>query len=316
MFESDPARTILAPGADGALTGLRVIEISSFVAAPLGGMTLAQLGADVIRIDPIGGAADQARWPRTADGASLYWAGLNKGKRSVTIDFRSQRGQELITALITAPGQDRGILLTNAVGRRFLEHETLRRHRPDLIQVVVSGYRDGSAAVDYTVNAALGFPWLTGPAELAAPVNHVLPAWDIACGLNAAANTPPGTAGTTGPTGPGRAGTPAGTAGPVPRATAPGHVPASPPPRYPAAVTAPTLPAAAGMPAARSDPVPGTPEPGTGAALRAPDEPEPAGPEPADPGPAEPAGPDPEDNDDGGITPKATHRPPITAPQV
>src|SRR6202167_4666777 len=180
-----------APGggpqaADDVLAGLRVIEISSFVAAPLGGMTLAQLGADVIRVDPIGGAADQARWPRTADGASLYWAGLNKGKRSVTVDFRPPRGQELIPGLITAPGPDRGILLTNAVGRRFLEHETLRRHRPDLIQVVVRGHRDGSPAVDYTVNAALGFPWLTGPSELATPVNHVLPAWDMACGLHAA----------------------------------------------------------------------------------------------------------------------------------
>ena len=172
--------------ADGVLAGLRVIEISSFVAAPLGGMTLAQLGADMIRVDPVGGAADQARWPRTSDGASLYWAGLNKGKRSVTIDFRSPRGRELIAALVTAPGPDRGILLTTAVGRRFLEHGTLRRHRPDLIQVVVSGYRDGSPAVDYTVNAALGFPWLTGPEELAAPVNHVLPAWDMACGLHAA----------------------------------------------------------------------------------------------------------------------------------
>jgi 2-methylfumaryl-CoA isomerase len=170
----------------GVLAGLRVIEVSSFVAAPLGGMTLAQLGADVIRVDPVGGAADQARWPPTADGASLYWAGLNKGKRSVTIDFRSPRGQELIARLITAPGPDRGILLTNAVGRRFLEYETLRRHRPDLIQITVSGYRDGSPAVDYTVNAALGFPWLTGPTELAAPVNHVLPAWDMACGLHAA----------------------------------------------------------------------------------------------------------------------------------
>jgi 2-methylfumaryl-CoA isomerase len=170
----------------GVLAGLRVIEVSSFVAAPLGGMTLAQLGADVIRVDPVGGAADKTRWPRTADGASLYWAGMNKGKRSVTIDFRSPRGQALIADLITAPGPDRGILLTNAIGRRFLEHETLRRHRPDLIQVVVSGHRDGSAAVDYTVNAALGFPWLTGPEELAAPVNHVLPAWDMACGLHAA----------------------------------------------------------------------------------------------------------------------------------
>jgi 2-methylfumaryl-CoA isomerase len=117
---------------DGVLAGLRVIEVSSFVAAPLGGMTLAQLGADVIRVDPVGGAADQTRWPRTAEGASLYWAAMNKGKRSVTIDFRSPRGQELIAGLITAPGADRGILLTNAVGRRFLEHETLRRRRPDL----------------------------------------------------------------------------------------------------------------------------------------------------------------------------------------
>jgi 2-methylfumaryl-CoA isomerase len=170
----------------GVLAGLRVIEVSSFVAAPLGGMTLAQLGADVIRVDPVGGAPGTTPWARTAGGASLYWAGMNKGKRSVTIDFRSPRGQALVAGLITAPGPDRGILLTNAIGRRFLEHETLRRRRPDLIQVVVSGHRDGSAAVDYTVNAALGFPWLTGPEELAAPVNHVLPAWDMACGLHAA----------------------------------------------------------------------------------------------------------------------------------
>ena len=52
----------------GILDGLRVIEGSAFVAAPLGGMTLAQLGADVIRFDPIGGGLDRARWPVTADG--------------------------------------------------------------------------------------------------------------------------------------------------------------------------------------------------------------------------------------------------------
>ena len=52
----------------GILEGLRVIEGSAFVAAPLGGMTLAQLGADVIRFDPIGGGLDRGRWPVTADG--------------------------------------------------------------------------------------------------------------------------------------------------------------------------------------------------------------------------------------------------------
>jgi 2-methylfumaryl-CoA isomerase len=48
-------------------------------------MTLAQLGADVIHVDPVGGAADTTRWPPAPSGASLYWTGLNKGKRSVTL---------------------------------------------------------------------------------------------------------------------------------------------------------------------------------------------------------------------------------------
>ena len=69
-----------------------MIEGSAFVAAPLGGMTLAQLGADVIRFDQIGGGLDHGagRWP--ADGQSLFWAGLNKGKRSIQVDLRSPAG--------------------------------------------------------------------------------------------------------------------------------------------------------------------------------------------------------------------------------
>ena len=89
------------------LDGLRVIEGAAFVAAPLCGMTLGQLGADVIRFDPIEGGLDARRWPITRDGKSLYWAGLNKGKRSIAVNTRSPEGQELITALITAPGAGR-----------------------------------------------------------------------------------------------------------------------------------------------------------------------------------------------------------------
>ena len=62
---------------NGVLKGLRVVEGSAFVAAPLGGMTLAQLGADVIRFDPIGGGLDYGRWPITSEGSSLFWAGMN-----------------------------------------------------------------------------------------------------------------------------------------------------------------------------------------------------------------------------------------------
>ncbi|PPI99636.1 CoA transferase [Nocardia nova] len=166
------------------LAGVRVIEVSSFVAAPLCGLTLSQLGADVVRIDPVGGAGDRNRWPVTAAGESIYWTGLNRGKRSMTCDMRSPEGQRLVQRLITAPGG--GILVTNAGGRAWLGHATLRELRPDVITVRITGTADGGAAVDYTVNAATGFPLITGPTEHAGPVNHVLPAWDVATGLYAA----------------------------------------------------------------------------------------------------------------------------------
>jgi 2-methylfumaryl-CoA isomerase len=171
-----------APEAARPLAGVRIVEISSFVAVPLAGMTLAQLGAEVIRVDPIGGAADYHRWPITDDGESIYWAGLNKGKRSVAADMRSPEGQDLVQRLIAGSG----VLMTNVAGRQWHSYDTLAQLRPDLIHVEVSGRADGGTGVDYTVNAAIGFPMVTGPAELAAPVNHVLPAWDVACGVYAA----------------------------------------------------------------------------------------------------------------------------------
>ncbi|MET0473564.1 MAG: CoA transferase [Mycobacterium sp.] len=161
------------------LAGVRIIEISSFVAVPLAGMTLAQFGAEVIRVDPVGGAADYHRWPVTSEGESIYWAGLNKGKLSAAIDARSAEGQELITRLIV----DGGVLITNVAGRQWHSYETLVKSRPDLIHVEVSGRADGGTGVDYTVNAGIGFPMVTGPTGCASPVNHVLPAWDVTCGL-------------------------------------------------------------------------------------------------------------------------------------
>jgi 2-methylfumaryl-CoA isomerase len=170
----------------GILEGMRVVEGSAFVAAPLGGMTLAQLGADVIRFDPIGGGLDRNRWPVTEDGKSLFWAGMNKGKRSVQLDLRSPAGQELATALITAPGEESGLFLTNFPARGWLDYEALQGGREDLIMVSINGNHDGTSAVDYTVNPATGFPWATGPRHLSVPFNHLLPAWDAITGTLAA----------------------------------------------------------------------------------------------------------------------------------
>jgi 2-methylfumaryl-CoA isomerase len=163
------------------LSDLRVVEVSAFVAAPLGGMTLAQLGADVIRIDPIGGNIDYRRWPVTDDGTSLYWAALNKAKRSVALDLGSPRGREIAQALIAAPGEGGGILLSNLPASGWMGYEALSALRDDLIMLRLTGNPDGSAAVDYTVNCASGFPMATGRGG--EPVNHVLPAWDVAAGL-------------------------------------------------------------------------------------------------------------------------------------
>jgi 2-methylfumaryl-CoA isomerase len=164
------------------LTGISVVEVSSFVAAPLCGMTLSQLGAQVIRIDPIGGASDVKRWPLAASGTSIYWTGLNKGKRSATIDLRSPDGQELVQRLIV---EGDGIVVTNAV-LPWLSHDLLAAKRSDVIHVQLLGRSDGSTGVDYTVNAATGYPLVTGPVNHSGPINHVLPAWDVCCGLYAA----------------------------------------------------------------------------------------------------------------------------------
>jgi 2-methylfumaryl-CoA isomerase len=171
----------------GILSGLRVVEGSAFVAAPLGGMTLAQLGADVIRFDQLGGGLDYTRWPLAASGQSLFWAGLNKGKRSISLDLRSDQGRELATELICAgDGPDTGLLLTNFPARGWLAYDRLVERRADLVMVALTGNPDGTSEVDYTVNPATGFPWATGPRNLAEPLNSVLPAWDIATGSLAA----------------------------------------------------------------------------------------------------------------------------------
>jgi 2-methylfumaryl-CoA isomerase len=168
------------------LEDLRIVEFSAFVAAPLGGMTMAQMGAEVIRIDPIGGGIDHYRWPVTDSGASLYWAGLNKAKRSVALALDKPEGRELAKAIATAPGPGGGIVLTNLPPLAGLDYASLKAARDDTIMLRLIGNRDGSAAVDYTVNAASGFPLVTGPQPDKGPgnpVNNVLPAWDIATGL-------------------------------------------------------------------------------------------------------------------------------------
>ena len=164
------------------LEGLTVVEGSAFVAAPSGGMTLAQLGADVIRFDRIGGGIDHRRWPLTPDGASLYWNGLNKGKRSLAVDLGDPEAQDLVAELVGRAGN----FLTNFPAVGWLSYESLRQRGDGLVMVAITGNHDGTTAVDYTVNCAVGYPSVTGHADDPRPVNNVVPAWDLVCGQMAA----------------------------------------------------------------------------------------------------------------------------------
>ena len=162
------------------LTGLSVIEASSFVASPTAGLYCAQMGAEVIRVDQIGGGPDFRRWPVTEGNDSLYWENLNRAKKSVALDLGRPEGRELLQALVRATGQ----FITNFPVGGFLSHEALAAARADLITVRIMGWADGAPALDYTVNNSVGYPMLTGTGP--DPVNHVLPAWDLLSGAYAA----------------------------------------------------------------------------------------------------------------------------------
>src|ERR1700722_14407329 len=162
------------------LSRVRIIEASSFVASPIAGLYCAQLGAEVIRVDQIGGGPDFHRWPVTRGNDSLYWENLNRAKKSLALDLGRPEGRELLQRLVRATGQ----FITNFPATGFLAHDILAAGRPDLVTVRVMGWADGSPALDYTVNNSVGYPMMTGAGP--DPVNHVLPAWDLLTGAYAA----------------------------------------------------------------------------------------------------------------------------------
>jgi len=164
------------------LTDLSIIEVSSFVASPTAGLYCAQMGAEVIRVDHKAGGLDYDRFMLTREGRSLSWENLNRAKKSVALDLRSGEGRELCVELAAKTGQ----CITNLPEKSFLSHAAMEAQCDDMISVRIMGWHDGRQAMDFTVNAASGYPMMTGPEEWdmasAEPVNQVLPAWDFITG--------------------------------------------------------------------------------------------------------------------------------------
>ena len=145
------------------LEGLSIVEASSFVASPTAGLYCAQMGAEVIRVDHKAGGLDYDRYMLTKEGRSLSWENLNRAKKSVALDLRSEEGRELLVALAGATGN----LITNLPEKSFLSHAAISEGRPagapELVSVRIMGWHDGRQAMDFTVNAASGYPLMCGP---------------------------------------------------------------------------------------------------------------------------------------------------------
>ena len=168
------------------LNDLSIIEVSSFVASPTAGLYCAQMGAEVIRVDHKAGGLDYDRYMLTQEGRSLSWENLNRAKKSVALDLRSGEGRELCVELAAQTGN----CITNLPEKSFLSHAAMKAAQPDgapdMTSVRIMGWHDGRQAMDFTVNAASGYPLMCGPEdwdmETAPPVNQVLPAWDFITG--------------------------------------------------------------------------------------------------------------------------------------
>jgi len=173
----------------GLLDGIRVLDLSRVLAGPYAGQLLADMGADVVKIEPPEGDPARGIGPH-AEGRSLYFSALNSNKRGIVLDLSTDAGQEAFNALLA----DADILLENlrpAAARRLgLEPASLLERRPELVVVSISGYARDSAwsevpALDLTAQAETGIMSVTGePGRV--PVRAGVPVGDLAAGMWAA----------------------------------------------------------------------------------------------------------------------------------
>jgi glutaryl-CoA transferase len=163
--------------ATGPLAGLRVIDLSTVLAGPYATMVLADLGADVVKVEPPEGDATRGwgpPWVGDADAGTrtaAYYLAVNRNKRSVRLDLRQESGAEVLRRLLT--GAD--VLVENfrpgSLARLGFDDSALQALNPDLVHLAISGYGpDGPAAdrpgYDFVIQAVGGLMSITGDADV------------------------------------------------------------------------------------------------------------------------------------------------------
>ena len=160
----------------GPLAGLRIIDLSTVLAGPYATMVLADLGADVVKVEPPEGDATRGWGPpwvgdeRAGTRTAAYYLAVNRNKRSVRLDLRQLAGAEVLRRLLT----DADVLIENfrpgSLARLGFDEDALRDLNPDLVHLAISGYGpDGPAAdrpgYDFVIQAVGGLMSITGDAD-------------------------------------------------------------------------------------------------------------------------------------------------------
>ena len=173
----------------GLLDGVRVIDLSRVLAGPYAGQILAEMGADVIKVEPPEGDMARGIGP-FINGRSLYFSSLNTGKRGIVLDLKTEPGSAALQALL----ETADILIENyrpaAAKKLGLEPDVLLARHPQLVVVTISGYarssaRAGDGSFDLIAQAESGIMSITGDEE-GAPVRAGVAISDLAAGLWAA----------------------------------------------------------------------------------------------------------------------------------
>lgn len=171
------------------LKGIRVVEFCAVAAGPFCGMLLADLGADVIKIEPPGGDVMRS-WPPLSEGYSENFASLNRNKRSVVLDLKNPKDRDVAKVLI---GESDVLIENNrpgVMGRLGLSYEEMREGHRNLIYCSISAYGQGGprgseGGFDLTIQADAGVMSVTGDND-GAPAKCGVPLVDFASGLYAA----------------------------------------------------------------------------------------------------------------------------------
>lgn len=171
------------------LEGLRVLDLSRVLAGPFATMILADLGADVVKVERPEAGDDTRHWgPPFVGGESAYFLSANRNKRSITADFKN--GKDLAHVKRLAGGADVVVenLRRGALAKAGLGYEALNRENPGLVYCSITGFGPGpeeaSPGYDFLVQARAGVMGITGPED--EPMKVGVAVADMVCGLYAA----------------------------------------------------------------------------------------------------------------------------------